>query len=39
MAQKRSSCCGTVKMNLISIHVDVVLISGLAQWFGDPALS
>ena len=33
-----SSHCGSVDMNLTSIHEDVVLIPGLAQWGRDLAL-
>ena len=33
-----NSHCGLVVMNLTSIHEDVGLIPGLAQWFKDPAL-
>ena len=33
-----SSHCGAVEMNLTSIHEDVVLIPGLAQWVKDPGL-
>ena len=28
----RSSCCGSVEMNLTSIHENTDLIPGLAQW-------
>ena len=33
-----SSHCGAVETNLASIHEDVGLIPGLAQWVGDLAL-
>ena len=33
-----SSRCGVAEINLTSIHEDVVLISGLAQWDGDPVV-
>ena len=33
-----SSCCGSVVMNLTSIHEDVSSIHGLTQWFQDAVL-
>ena len=37
-ASQRSSCCGSVVMNPTSIHKDVGLIPGLAQWVKDSVL-
>ena len=37
-AYLRSSRDGSAVVNLISIHEDVGLIPGLAQWVKDPAL-
>ena len=34
----RNSHCGSVQMNLISIHKDSDWVPGLAQWVKDPAL-
>ena len=34
-----STYCGSAETNLTSIHEDVGLIPGLAQWVDDPALT
>ena len=34
----RSSCCGSAVMNLTSIHEDMGLIPGPAEWVKDPVL-
>ena len=38
LPQSQSSCCGSVVMNLTSIHEDVGLLLGPPGWVKDPAL-